>query len=153
MKKVCEAILSPRKEAMADKSNLLSVLHRDVGIHRAAIHLPRIGGRQLMQEDTNENALGWKRHLATITTGMAARQALVALLDRKAGRQDLVEFTLVAASVWSTTHFSWCCDEADRGSGSSSPLPTSPSAWHKKSHRAGSAQLPTTVLHHLTKIY
>ena len=95
---------------LADESNLLSDLHRDVGIHRAAIHLSRIGGRQLVQEDTNENALGWKRRLATITTGVGARQALVALVDRKAGRQELVEFTLVAASVWSTTHFSWCCD-------------------------------------------
>ena len=39
-----------------------------------------------MQEDTNENALGWKRRLATITMGMADRQALVSLVDR----QDLV---------------------------------------------------------------
>ena len=71
---------------MTDESNLLSILHRDVGIPRAAIHLSRIGGRQLVQEDTNENPLGWKRRLATITMGMADRQALVSLVDR----QDLV---------------------------------------------------------------
>ena len=102
-----------------------------------------------MQEDTNENALGWKRRLATITTGMAARQALVALLDRKAGRQDLVEFTLVAASVWSATHFSWCCDEAAHGSGSfsSSPLLSQPLPSTKNAHRAGSAHWTPTVFY------